>query len=281
MDNVKAIFLDMDGTLLHTENKVSMYTTKTLKTLREHGYYVFIATGRAHNEIANLVPSEFEVDGIISSNGADGRYQDDIVFQHGLNLKQVQKIVDLAQSHDIYYEVFPFNDNRMILNDDKDFVTQLFNQDKPEGVGESEWQSRLYALIHQVNWVDTLPDTTFSKLYMFTPQLDQIDKFRDVIAQQEDLNISISNSSPHNVETMLNGIDKGTGIQTMIKKLNIDQSETLVIGDSDNDRAMFEFGHYTVAMMNAPLHVKALASYETDYDHNEDGAAKFLEKHLL
>ena len=34
----------------------------------------------------------------------------------------------------------------------------------------------------------------------------------------------------------------------MIEHFGINQEETLVIGDSDNDRAMFEFGHYTVAM---------------------------------
>ena len=37
----------------------------------------------------------------------------------------------------------------------------------------------------------------------------------------------------------------------MIEHFNIKQEDTLVIGDSDNDRAMFAFGGYSVAMKNA------------------------------
>ncbi len=62
------------------------------------------------------------------------------------------------------------------------------------------------------------------------------------------LQISVSNSSRFNAETMAYQTDKGTGIKEMIAHFGIHQEETLVIGDSDNDRAMFEFGHYTVAM---------------------------------
>lgn len=62
------------------------------------------------------------------------------------------------------------------------------------------------------------------------------------------LSISVSNSSRYNAETMAYNTDKGTGIKEMIEHFGIQQEETLVIGDSDNDRAMFDFGHYTVAM---------------------------------
>ncbi|CAC7209459.1 Putative cytosolic protein [Staphylococcus aureus] len=75
--------------------------------------------------------------------------------------------------------------------------------------------------------------------------------------------------------------DKGTGIKEMISHFGIKQEETLVIGDSDNDRAMFEFGHYTVAMKNARPEIQALTSDVTAYTNEEDGAAKYLAKHFL
>ncbi|MDN8820407.1 HAD hydrolase family protein, partial [Staphylococcus aureus] len=55
MENVKAIFLDMDGTILHKNNRVDNETTEIIQTLRNHGYKVFLATGRAHDEIHYLV----------------------------------------------------------------------------------------------------------------------------------------------------------------------------------------------------------------------------------
>ncbi len=41
MDNVKAIFLDMDGTILHENNQASTYTKDVINQLREKGYKVF------------------------------------------------------------------------------------------------------------------------------------------------------------------------------------------------------------------------------------------------
>ena len=45
------------------------------------------------------------------------------------------------------------------------------------------------------------------------------------------LNISVSNSSRFNAETMAYQVDKGTGIKEMIDHFDIKQEETLVIGD--------------------------------------------------
>ncbi|MQJ45435.1 HAD family phosphatase, partial [Escherichia coli] len=106
--------------------------------------------------------------------------------------------------------------------------------------------------------------------------------FRDELKQNHvQLQISVSNSSRFNAETMAYQTDKGTGIKEMIEHFGIHQDETLVIGDSDNDRAMFEFGHYTVAMKNARPEIQALTSDVTAYTNEEDGAAKYLAKHFL
>ena len=56
MKNVKAIFLDMDGTILHENNKASSYTKEVIDELRDKGYKVFLATGRSYSEIHQLVP---------------------------------------------------------------------------------------------------------------------------------------------------------------------------------------------------------------------------------
>ena len=76
-------------------------------------------------------------------------------------------------------------------------------------------------------------------------------------------------------------IDKGTGIKEMIEHFGIAQQETLVIGDSDNDRAMFAFGHYTVAMKNARPEIQALADDVTDDTNEDNGAARYLKARFL
>ncbi|MFK3993560.1 HAD family hydrolase [Staphylococcus capitis] len=283
MNNVKAIFLDMDGTILHENNKASNYTKDVVDELREKGFKVFLATGRSYSEIHQLVPEGFKVDGNISSNGTTGEIEDQNLFKHSLSLEQVKKIVKLAQQQHIYYEVFPFGAQRIVLKEDYQWMRDMITgETPPNNVSHSEWTSRLDAMKDKIDWRDELPDLDYSKIYLFNPNLDKITTFRDELIQNKVLlSISVSNSSRYNAETMAYNTDKGTGIKEMIEHFGIQQEETLVIGDSDNDRAMFDFGQYTVAMKNARQEIKDITDEVTEETNEEDGAAKYLKSRLL
>lgn len=283
MNNVKAIFLDMDGTILHENNKASNYTKDVVDELREKGFKVFLATGRSYSEIHQLVPEGFKVDGIISSNGTTGEIEDQNLFKHSLSLEQVKKNVKLAQQQHIYYEVFPFGAQRIVLKEDYQWMRDMITgETPPNNVSHSEWTSRLDAMKDKIDWRDELPDLDYSKIYLFNPNLDKITTFRDELIQNKVLlSISVSNSSRYNAETMAYNTDKGTGIKEMIEHFGIQQEETLVIGDSDNDRAMFDFGQYTVAMKNARQEIKDITDEVTEETNEEDGAAKYLKSRLL
>lgn len=283
MNNVKAIFLDMDRTILHENNKASNYTKDVVDELREKGFKVFLATGRSYSEIHQLVPEGFKVDGIISSNGTTGEIEDHNLFKHSLSLEQVKKMVKLAQQQHIYYEVFPFGAQRIVLKEDYQWMRDMITgETPPNNVSHSEWTSRLDAMKDKIDWRDELPDLDYSKIYLFNPNLDKITTFRDELIQNKVLlSISVSNSSRYNAETMAYNTDKGTGIKEMIEHFGIQQEETLVIGDSDNDRAMFDFGHYTVAMKNARQEIKDITDEVTEETNEEDGAAKYLKSRLL
>ncbi|PTH04848.1 HAD family hydrolase [Staphylococcus capitis] len=283
MNNVKAIFLDMDGTILHENNKASNYTKDVVDELREKGFKVFLATGRSYSEIHQLVPEGFKVDGIISSNGTTGEIEDQNLFKHSLSLEQVKKIVKLAQQQHIYYEVFPFGAQRIVLKEDYQWMRDMITgETPPNNVSHSEWTSRLDAMKDKIDWRDELPDLDYSKIYLFNPNLDKITTFRDELIQNKVLlSISVSNSSRYNAETMAYNTDKGTGIKEMIEHFGIQQEKTLVIGDSDNDRAMFDFGQYTVAMKNARQEIKDITDEVTEETNEEDGAAKYLKSRLL
>ncbi|WP_016898653.1 Cof-type HAD-IIB family hydrolase [Staphylococcus capitis] len=283
MNNVKAIFLDMDRTILHENNKASNYTKDVVDELREKGFKVFLATGRSYSEIHQLVPEGFKVDGIISSNGTTGEIEDQNLFKHSLSLEQVKKIVKLAQQQHIYYEVFPFGAQRIVLKEDYQWMRDMITgETPPNNVSHSEWTSRLDAMKDKIDWRDELPDLDYSKIYLFNPNLDKITTFRDELIQNKVLlSISVSNSSRYNAETMAYNTDKGTGIKEMIEHFGIQQEETLVIGDSDNDRAMFDFGQYTVAMKNARQEIKDITDEVTEETNEEDGAAKYLKSRLL
>ena len=44
----KIIAVDLDGTLLNSESKISDFTTETIKKISENGHHVIITTGRPY-----------------------------------------------------------------------------------------------------------------------------------------------------------------------------------------------------------------------------------------
>ena len=88
----QAVFLDMDGTILNEDNRVTNHTNDVIQEVRQKGIKVFIATGRAYDEIPYLVPENFEVDGILSSNGAVGYINGEEIFRGNVMVEMIREV---------------------------------------------------------------------------------------------------------------------------------------------------------------------------------------------
>ena len=67
---IKAVFFDIDGTLLsHNTYSVPESTKTALKLLKEKGILTFIATGRHLSEMRDLPIQDLEFDACITLNG--------------------------------------------------------------------------------------------------------------------------------------------------------------------------------------------------------------------
>lgn len=279
----KIIFLDMDGTILNEDNRVTEHTSDVIKEVRKKGIKVFIATGRAQGDIFNLVPENFEVDGIISSNGAVGYIGEQEIFKHKLSMQAVYKLIELAEKNHIYYELFPYYKERIALEKDKEILLSELNHTSQADVEENEWKSRQNALSSKINWVHEIPEDEYSKFYFFKRNIAEIKKWREKIAPLEaELDFSTSSSTPCNLEAMPSGINKATGIQAIISALNLKETaEIYAIGDSDNDIQMLGYVDVPVVMKNAPNHIKELGKIVTEFTNEEDGVAAFLKSEFL
>nr|WP_263314849.1 HAD family hydrolase [Mammaliicoccus sp. Marseille-Q6498] len=279
----EVIFLDMDGTILNAENMVTDYTSDIIREVRQKGIKVFIATGRAYDEISYLVPKHFEVDGIISSNGAVGYINGKEIFKNQLPMDTVHKLIELAEEHQVYYELFPYYKNRIALKRDKSLLLSEIQTDDTGDAESNEWKSRLEALNEKLQWVDEIPNDDYSKFYFFKKYVADIEKWRKVIEPlTEELNISISHSTICNLETMPAGVNKATAIQETLKHLKIDNDVyTYAIGDSDNDRQMLQHVDYPIVMQNAPVHIKSLGKEVTSLTNEENGVADYLKQKFL
>ncbi|MEK4974273.1 HAD family hydrolase [Niallia sp. FSL R7-0648] len=273
----KAIFLDMDGTILNHQNQVSVKTKEIIDDLRKDGLFVFIATGRSFDEIESVVPEGFKVDGYVTSNGMAGYIGKEPIFQHTLPLELVETIIKKARENKVYYELFPYGDSRMTLSQDKEYVIQEIREPKPESVGINEWLSRKEAISRKIAWKDTIEGTEFSKFYFFARTKEHINQWKQVLEDlRKEIDFTASTSSAHNVEVMVANVNKATGIKEMLERFNLSAEETMGIGDSDNDIQMLQFVSMPVAMQNAPDHIKELAAEVTELSCDEDGVCHFL-----
>src|SRR5699024_4030097 len=137
-------------------------------------------------------------------------------------------------------------------------------QPMPDTVGINEWREREEALAGLINWVDEVPTGDYSKFYFFSRSPEKMQRWISVLREQKrNLPFSMTSSSLNNVEVMVKGKNKGTGIQDFIDELNISADEILAIGDSYNDETMFEIAGNTVAMNNEHAKTKESTDEET------------------
>ncbi|WP_139365132.1 Cof-type HAD-IIB family hydrolase [Litchfieldia alkalitelluris] len=275
----KAIFLDMDGTILNHQNKVSIHTKEIIDELRSQGIFVFIATGRALDEIEGVVPQGFQVDGFVTSNGMAGYVGKEPVFEHSLSLELVEMVIQKARNSKVYYELFPYGAPRITLKQDQPYVENEIKDPKPESVGINEWLSRKQAIKEEIAWEAQIKGNKFSKFYFFARTTKHINEWKAELEQlKHKINFTTSISSAHNVELMVANVNKATGIKQMLKHFNIEEGEIMAIGDSDNDLPMLQFVNYAVAMKNAPDRIKAIVDDVTEYTCDQDGVYHYLSK---
>ncbi|PUB09921.1 HAD family hydrolase [Paenisporosarcina sp. OV554] len=278
----KAIFLDMDGTILNHHNKVSIHTKEIIDDLRNKGIFVFIATGRNATELREMLPEGFEVDAIITANGMAGYIGEEVVFEHSLSLDLVETIIEKARENKVYYELFPYGESRMVLEQDKGYVLNEMREPKPESVEINEWISRQKAIKEEIAWTEEITGTHFSKFYFFSRTKEAINSWKMELEQlQKEMAFTMTPSSPHNAEVMVANVSKASGIEQMLERFGLTGCETLAIGDSDNDLKMFQFVNHAVAMKNAPDHIKEVVDDVTEFTCDEDGVYQYLKTNVL
>jgi Cof subfamily protein (haloacid dehalogenase superfamily) len=102
---------------------------------------------------------------------------------------------------------------------------------------------------------------------------------RDVRAALAD-QASVARSQPYYLDITHPDANKGVALAEIAKLLDIPLAEIAVIGDGDNDVAMFERAGLSIAMGNAGPQVQRKADFVTD-SNSDDGFANAIERFIL
>ncbi len=267
----RLLVLDIDGTLLGKDGKLSPRDCTALAQARAHGIRVALSTGRALYASLRII-NELELDGYhvffdgaLVSDSSGGTEVYAAPLEQGL----VLEAVDYAHRLDVNLELFStsryFAEKRTWISEIRDRFFHIqpclvdFNRlcreeriIKGTLVLNSDEDRARYARFRR----------RFEPRFSFT--LSRTPAYPDV----DFINITGA------------GVSKGTALKALAGHMDIPLSQIMAIGDGDNDMTLLAAAGLAVAMGNAPDELKQVADAVT-FDVDHAGVAAAIERFLL
>ncbi|MDR2138708.1 MAG: Cof-type HAD-IIB family hydrolase [Tannerella sp.] len=243
MNRIKAVFFDIDGTLVSFKTHcVSRPTRAALDALRADGIKVFVATGRMLPMIDVLDGIPF--DGYITYNGAycvdaDRR---NVIYACPVPQEDLEALV-----HHLEKDPFPvafMPEDAITINCVDEAVREVARQ-----------------ISVPLPRLEDPRKTIRRKVFQFSPYVNE-EKMR-YLERHVIPHCEASRWMPLFADVNVRGVNKQTGIDRMLEYCGLDLSETMAFGDGGNDIPMLRHAAIGVAMGNAADAVKAAADYTT------------------
>lgn len=243
MTNYKVLFLDIDGTLVTPDNRIEESTKEAVAQVQAKGIEVFLATGRPLHEIDDLA-SQLNIRSFIGYNGANAVYKGEDIFQEPLEPSLIKRYLTIAEEHS-HDAVLYTNKENVFTNLQEPFIRKFIE------------------VFH------------FHKNELYTPDFERdilgitlINlKTEDVSLYEHESGIHLSQVNveglTHCYDVIRDKINKGYGIQTLLKYLDIPKESSIAFGDGMNDKEMLQAVGESFAMGNGHPDIFQYAKHRT------------------
>ena len=279
----KAIAMDIDGTLLNSDGKMSKKTKDALLLAQSKGVKLILSTGRPANityEIANeLEMDKKEHEGyLLTDNGAllKSAVDHKIIFEDKISVDLAKHILGVIEK---YPGLYPFymDDGHIYVHDAYEaIVDSRGNGNEDEIINMHKLQARAgNYLLQEVKRMKDFVSKPIFKMHT-SNQPDYIKKHLEDIKRDMGDQVEVLATYPAVTEFNKKGISKGKSLS----KLGINMEDIIAFGDSVNDIDMLKSVGCGVAMGNALEEVKEIADEITESNDN-DGIYYSLKKHGL
>lgn len=268
-NNFKAVMIDLDGTLLTDDKKITDFSYQILQNLYNKGIKIIIATGRGLSRAKQLT-EKLDFDKIIlANNGAIIYSSSNIAMDEDLMLDSnvVDKLSALSKEYGIRPYFFVENKCSLLIQDEDDkkyYVDSVGDESEIMTISERNLPVNdcvsmimISAKNHILKIVDTIKNNPHVTYHIHTKYFPQNIRMLEV----------------QNVNT-----DKYKRAIALLEHFGIKNDEVVAIGDAHNDLEMVVNSGLGVAMKNSDDILKQQADIITQYTNEEDGLAKFLEE---
>ncbi len=239
----KLIVLDVDGTLLTSDNRILRSTRRVLASAAERGHQIVLASGRFPGGILPILADlDLEDSVYIALNGALVARGEEVLHEETCPLEPLERAV--AEARDLHLSVNVYSGMRWEVMDWRDEVAR-----EAQEVG------------CQPELVDALTLEGAHKVMIIAEPEDAAAYASWVRHNVEGLHASTS--LPWLTEVVKHGVSKASALSWVASYLDIPMHNTIVVGDGENDAEMMEMAGISVAMGNASAEVKQRARFVT------------------
>ena len=270
---IRALFLDIDGTLVGESDQISSGVCAAIAAARAIGCEVALCTGRARFTTlpiaAQLPPPGYA----ITSNGG-------VVTHLGTGETLSRRLLPPETALEIARAMFDAGAQPYIYEDTPENGPEnnrvLYHPERTVGVWAVAPRYQPYP-----NLLESLPFSPVS-VSAFGPEnilrpltLELRERFGGELSV-----IGVGTQRNWGVEIYARGVSKQFGLETVAARLDVPREETMAIGDHINDLEMIRWAGIGVAMQNAIPEILEAADYVTASVY-EDGVARAMERFIL
>jgi Cof subfamily protein (haloacid dehalogenase superfamily) len=253
----KVLVIDLDGTLLNSDRRVSEKICKALIDANNLGIKIIVATARPPRAVQWLLPQELQaICSYIYYNGAMIQCDKSGYYDHTpINTGLSAQVIDYCLQQDPDAVISVEIEDRWISSTHFDDSVVQAVRGKPEIMTWEEIKklSPSKIIISGIKNIEPLIKIFDSRLKILLTDRGEL--------------IQISNLEA----------TKEAAVMKLCKVYKIDRNEVVAFGDDTNDLGLFQWCGWTVAMDNAIQELKEIAS-EVTKSNDDDGVAVVIER---
>lgn len=257
INDVKAIVLDLDGTLLDSKKEVSERSIKVILEAYNKGFFIIFATARPPRSVKDLLPQKLQdIAAAVYYNGA-------LVNDDTMAYRQHYPIESAIADEIIeYFATYHSEAYLSIESEDIWYSHQIL-----------DYQDAMNMVINPI----IVPLNELKKIQASKILITDYPYYEQLRKQFEHKVNIICTDAGTLIQIMAKGVSKDRAITDLCMQKNIPMSSVMAFGDDWNDLELFQACGFPIAMGNAIPKLKDVAYFITD-TNNEEGVARVLER---
>ena len=274
---IKALALDLDGTLLGPGGELSGRAIGAVKKCAERGLKIIIGTGRSIDAAERFRSSLGAAGPMIYFNGAvvADMPRGAVLRTSLLDKKPADFCIDFSRNSGDYYQIY-IPESGTAGSASAPVISLITEKDMP---GREMYYKHTGLLAELGDLKKALgrcgPEGCVKAMFIAEPE--RLEIIRPELAEALGESVYITKTHRNYLELMNAKASKGKGLKYVMELLSLKREEVIAFGDDENDAPMSDAAGFFIVPANAKDTVKTKADLITA-SNAEDGIPAFLEE---